>query len=98
MRRLGAGADGLDPVPEEGRGVGAALVRAVLTRATERGETLVALLGDPAYYRRFGFVAADTIGVMAPDPAYGAYFQALPLGTGDHPRGRFRYAAPFERL
>lgn len=94
---LGLGPLSVHP-EQQRRGVGAALLRAALARATERGETLVALLGDPAYYGRFGFVAADTLGVTAPDPAYGGYFQALPLGSGEHPRGRFRYAAPFDRL
>jgi len=80
------------------KGVGQALVREVLARAENAGETLVALLGDPAYYRRFGFVPARELGVLSPDDSYGDYFQAIALGSGDHPRGRFRYPAPFERL
>ncbi|MFS3130822.1 GNAT family N-acetyltransferase [Nocardioides sp. Bht2] len=93
---------GLGPVsvrPDlQGRGIGDALIREVLARAAERGESLVALVGEPAYYGRFGFVPARTLGVEAPDPSYGEFFQALRLGPGPHPQGTFRYAAPFDRL
>lgn len=91
---------GLGPVavrPErQGAGIGAALVRDVLDRAGAAGETLVALLGDPAYYGRFGFRPARELGVVPPDPAYGDYFQARTLGDAPAPvSGTFRYAAPF---
>jgi predicted N-acetyltransferase YhbS len=59
-------------------------------------ERLVALLGAPAYYRRFGFVPAAEVGVASPDPAWGEHFQARRLR--DVPTGgRFRYAEPFRR-
>ncbi len=77
-------------------GVGTALMHAVLDAARDGGESLVALLGDPAYYSRFGFRPAAELGVDSPDPAWGDYFQALALA--DHPRGVFRYAAPFDGL
>ena len=51
---------------------------ALLGAAQARDETLVGLLGEPAYYGRFGFVAAAELGVAAPDPAWGPYFQVLP--------------------
>ncbi len=38
-----------------GRGIGSALVRAVVARADEMGEPLIVLQGDPNYYGRFGF-------------------------------------------
>ena len=37
------------------RGIGAALVRAVTGLAADRGQPVVILEGDPAYYGRFGF-------------------------------------------
>ncbi len=37
------------------QGIGGALVRAVCAIAEERGEPLVIVEGDPAYYGRFGF-------------------------------------------
>lgn len=98
----GAPALGLGPLsvrPDHQRaGVGGRLVRELLDRAERAGDTLVALLGDPAYYGRFGFVPAQERGVESPDPAWGDYFQARALGTGEHPAGRFVYAAPFSRL
>ncbi|HEY7661382.1 MAG TPA: N-acetyltransferase [Actinomycetota bacterium] len=48
------------------RGVGSRLVRAGLHEAGVRGEPAVILLGDPAYYGRFGFVAASTFGLRNP--------------------------------
>lgn len=93
---------GLGPLsvhPEfQGQGVGEALMREVLARAEESGETLVALVGDPGYYGRFGFVPARELDVSSPDAGYGVHFQARSLGPGVHPRGRFRYAKPFGRL
>jgi putative acetyltransferase len=45
------------------RGVGAALVRAVTELAADRGEPVVILEGDPAYYGRFGFEHATPLGI-----------------------------------
>ncbi|ROO62156.1 putative acetyltransferase [Micromonospora sp. Llam0] len=93
---------GLGPLavrPDRQRaGVGSALMHAVLAAAEARDETLVALLGEPAYYRRFGLRPASEFGIVAPDPQWGAYFQARPLGGAAPTPGRFRYAEPFERL
>ncbi len=93
---LGVGPLGVLPA-HQGRGVGAALVYALLGAAQARDETLVGLLGAPGYYRRFGFVAAADLGVRAPDPAWGSFFQALALAR-PAPAGAFRYAAPFAEL
>lgn len=98
----GAPALGLGPLsvrPDHQRGgVGSALVGEALTRAESLGESVVALLGEPAYYRRFGFVPAQELGIDSPDPAWGDYFQARALGGGGHPVGRFVYAEPFSRV
>ncbi|WP_244247078.1 GNAT family N-acetyltransferase [Nocardioides euryhalodurans] len=82
----------------QGAGVGTALMHAVLGAADALGEPLVALLGDPAYYRRFGFVPAQSAGVVAPDASWGDYFQVRTLTSYDGEAGRFHYAAPFDRL
>lgn len=39
------------------------------------------LLGDPAYYGRFGFVLAERLGILAPDPSWAAHFQVRPLSA-----------------
>ncbi|CAM3383616.1 GNAT family N-acetyltransferase [Isoptericola cucumis] len=80
-------------------GTGSALMHALLGAADAMGEPVVVLLGDPAYYSRFGFVPAGTLGIDAPDPAWGDYFQARALSAWDDGlTGRFAYAAPFDRL
>ncbi|MBM7804887.1 putative acetyltransferase [Geodermatophilus bullaregiensis] len=101
LEPLGAAALGLGPLgvrPEtQGRGVGTVLVHALLAVAEAAGEHLVALLGSPGYYGRFGFVRSTDLGVAPPDPAWGVHFQARRL-AGPEQRGTFRYADPFARL
>jgi len=95
---LGLGPLGVLP-EHQGAGVGSALVRAVLGAAGALGEPLVALLGDPTYYGRFGFRPASELGIDAPGLAWGRHFQALGLNAGPAPGpGRFHYAAPFDDL
>ncbi|HJE91063.1 MAG TPA: N-acetyltransferase [Dietzia timorensis] len=62
------------------QGVGAALMKAVLERLGELGAAGVVLLGDPEYYRRFGFVLAAPLRFRG---APAEYFQAMFLGTGE---------------
>lgn len=59
----------------QGRGIGAALIRAAIAEA---GGTPVVVLGDPAYYSRFGFRPA-----VLGSPYAGPYLQLL----GDLPEG-----------
>jgi putative acetyltransferase len=98
---LGAPALGLGPLgvlPHRQRqGTGTVLVHALLAVAEAAGERLVALLGSPEYYRRFGFAPSVELGLDPPDPAWGVLFQARALAE-PVPRGTFRYAAPFDRL
>jgi putative acetyltransferase len=101
LEPFGVPALGLGPLgvlPEaQGQGVGTALVHALVAVAEAGGERVVALLGAPAYYRRFDFRPAAELGITAPDPAWGGHFQARHL-TGPPVHGRFRYASPFDRL
>lgn len=61
------------------RGVGAQLVGDALRRARELGHAAVVLVGDPAYYARFGFKSCAGFGIAnangIPDP----YVMALEL-------------------
>ena len=94
---------GLGPIsvlPEhQRRGVGHALMHAVLAAADAMGEPLVAVLGDPRFYGRFGFVTASDLGILSPDPEWGPHFQARALASWTPElTGTFRYAQPFAEL
>lgn len=69
-----------------GRGIGRALVHQSLARAALAGFRLVFLVGDPAYYRQFGFfVVPREIVMMGEDPErvqwLGLDAAVLPEGT-----------------
>ncbi len=73
-----AGWYGLGPIsvrPElQGKGIGSLLMQAALRLLQERGAAGCVLLGDPAYYSRFGFNPEP--GLVLPDVPP-EYFQAL---------------------
>lgn len=52
----------------QGRGVGGKLMRRVLREARRLGHRAVLLVGDPAYYAKFGFTAAKTGALRMPGP------------------------------
>jgi putative acetyltransferase len=92
---LGLGPLSVDP-PWQRRGVGSALMHAMLGAADALGEPVVVLLGDPAYYQRFGFTLASEYGIDPPVPQWVPHFQARTLSTyAVDLRGPFEYAAPF---
>jgi putative acetyltransferase len=93
---LGLGPVGVRP-DRQGGGIGTVLVHAVIAVAEAAGERVVALLGSPGYYRRFGFLRSTGLGIESPVPAWGEHFQARQL-SGAPVTGTFRYAAPFDRL
>lgn len=96
-RLVGVGPVAVLPA-EQGAGVGRALMSALVERARRAGEAALVLLGDPAFYGRFGFRPAADAGIAAPDPAWGEHFQALVLDPAVGLAGRFTYAAPFDRF
>lgn len=86
---------GLGPVAvtpgQQGRGVGRALIREGLSRLRKRGAGGVVVLGDPAFYGRFGFESAPSMYFGdAPSP----YFQRLVL-SGAEPSGQVQYHTAF---
>jgi putative acetyltransferase len=93
---------GLGPLsvqPERQRsGVGTALMHAVLGAADALDEPLVGLVGDPAYYGRFGFKPSGEYAIAPSDPAWAEYFQVRTLTAYAGAAGTFRFAAPFDRL
>jgi len=81
-------------VPSHQRqGVGSALMHETIRIADERGEPLLLIEGNPAYYGRFGFTRADEQGIEAPPEALAAkYFMLRPLDAYDASlRGRAVY-------
>lgn len=94
---------GLGPLavaPEhQGRGIGSALVHAVLGAADALDEPLVALLGNPAYYSRFGFRIGSDLAVACPYPDAAPAFQVRTLATyRPDITGTFAYAEAFDNL
>jgi putative acetyltransferase len=78
------------------RGIGATLVRAGLDQLEAQGETLVFVLGDPAYYTRFGFAPETAAPFVC---AYaGPQFMALRLSEDAPHAGTIRYPAAFDDL
>ena len=69
-QRAGALLAPLGVVPaHQGQGVGGALVRAGLARLETMGVRQVFVLGDPAYYSRFGFETERQVSPPYPLPA-----------------------------
>ena len=66
----------------EGKGIGAALMRAALLEASKRGHGAVLLVGDAAYYERFGFFADKAQHLVMPGPFARDRFLALELVPG----------------
>jgi putative acetyltransferase len=78
-RAVGLGPVGVLP-GFQGGGLGAGLIEAALGIALATGEELVFVLGEPDYYRRFGF-SAEAAAPFA-SPYAGPYFMALALRPG----------------
>lgn len=64
------------------RGLGAALVRHTINLASERGYEAILIYGDPLYYSRFGFIAAEQFGIRTKDAYFSPALQALELIQG----------------
>ena len=69
--------------PHSGRGIGSGLVREALALADDRDEPFVVVLGPPAYYGRFGFVAAAEHDISGPYDGAGEAFQVRPRPGGE---------------
>jgi putative acetyltransferase len=78
------------------RGIGASVIRAALDRARQRRYGIVFVLGEPAYYARFGFSAAAAL--PFPCRYAGPYFMALHLSDDPAERTPVIYAPAFDAL
>ncbi len=81
----------------QGRGIGSRLVREGLAQCQLQGCDGVVLLGDPGYYRRFGFVPAGDYGLTDPYGG-GPAFQVIELRQGalEQITGAVRFAPEFD--
>lgn len=86
--------------PAQRRGIGTALVLAGLARAAELGAPGVVVVGDPAYYGRFGFgpAAARDLAVPWDVPPECAMVLDLDCARLPECRGLLSYPAPFADL
>jgi putative acetyltransferase len=80
------------------RGLGAGLVQAALRLAIESGGEVVFVLGDPAYYGRFGFTAAADAGLGCVWPAPPGAFMVRALRAAMPKGGLVRYHPAFDRF
>lgn len=66
------------------QGIGTKLMQETIRIADERGEPLLLLEGNPAYYGKFGFARADEQGIEAPPEArHPKYFMLRRLRAYD---------------
>ena len=74
---------GMGPIavlPEyQRRGIGRRMIGYTRNRAREMGFRAIFLYGDPDYYSRHGFVAAETLGIRTADDMYAAALQVCEL-------------------
>ena len=78
----------------QGQGVGSEIVAAGLQRLKDAGFTQLYVLGDPAYYGRFGFVPDDVIAPPYPLPeAWREAWQSISL-SGAKPPSQGKLCVP----
>ena len=91
-----SGWHGLGPVAvrpdSQGFGIGSALVQAGLEQMRERGSPGCVLVGEPAYYNRFGFESDLSINYHG---QVSEYLQSLSFTDAESPGGAVRDAPAF---
>ncbi len=75
----------------QGQGIGSRLIEHTKKRAKEMGYRAIFLYGDPGYYSKFGFVAAEQYEIGTPDNMYADPLQALELYDGALAGGKGRF-------
>ncbi|MEM1402572.1 MAG: N-acetyltransferase [Pseudomonadota bacterium] len=96
---------GLAPIgvlpARQGENVGGKLIEAGVAECEERGVEAVFLLGDPAYYGRFGFGPAESFGIDSEYQVPAGYFMVRELKRGTMARtsgGTIRYLPAFQMV
>lgn len=83
-------------LPEyQGKGVGKALIHQGHLVVRELGFDCVVVLGEPAYYGKFGYQTAKPFGISAPLDVPEAYYQVLFFGENLHIQGMVVYDRMF---
>lgn len=73
----------LSVLPEfQKKGIGGQLIRKSIAKAIAMGYSAILIYGDPAYYARFGFVAAEEFKIRTNQGLYAAALQAYELQPG----------------
>jgi predicted N-acetyltransferase YhbS len=82
----------------QGQGVGGRLIRHTQALAREMGGNAILIYGDPAYYGRFGFTAAEAYGIGTARNQYHEALQAYELWEGAlaGAAGRFEEGAAYD--
>lgn len=80
------------------QGIGSALTQWSLEECRRLGHGVVIVVGEPAYYSRFGFTPASPFGIECPFPVPPEVFMVLELspGVASGCRGMVRYQPEFE--
>lgn len=77
-----------------GEGIGVALIRRTLDKAREMGYGVCVLVGDAAYYQRFGFEPAEKFGIAMPNQPNRLMAKALVEGGLDGVSGDIAKVTP----
>ncbi len=64
------------------KGIGSKLIEHTIKLAKEMGYPAILIYGDPAYYKRFGFVPAENYGIRTGAGLYAEALQAYELSHG----------------
>lgn len=77
------------------QGIGSALIEAGLEQCGAKGHKIVLVLGDPAYYGRFGFSVQRAEHLDSPYPREAMMALDLEPGVLEGVKGRVHYPPPF---
>jgi putative acetyltransferase len=82
------------------QGIGSALSRWALEECRRLDHKVIIVVGEPAYYRRFGFIPASQFGIECPFAVMPGAFMVLELspGAAQACRGMISYRPEFDAV